>query len=71
MKVVAALMVAAIVLAAGTSFAFGDCPGHTKAQMVKSQPQVQMSQDQPASTPITVAEKAEPAKPAAQMPERK
>lgn len=71
MKVVVALMVAAFVLAAGTSFAFGDCAGHNKAQLVKSQPAEQMSKDQPAGTPFTVAEKAEPAKPAAKTPEKK
>ena len=76
MKVVTALLVAAFVLAAGTSFAFGDCAGHNKAQLVKTQPQEQMSKDQPskdqpAGTPFTVAEKAEPTKPAAQTPEKK
>ena len=71
MKVVAVLMVAAFVFAAGTSFAFAACPGHNKAQLVKTQPQVQMSQDQPASAPFTVAEKAEPVKPAAKLPEKK
>jgi hypothetical protein len=71
MKVVAALLVAVFVLAAGTSFAFGDCAGHSKAQMVKAQPQEQLSKDQPAGTPFTVAEKAEAVKPAAQTPEKK
>jgi hypothetical protein len=71
MKVVAALLVATFVLAVGTSYAFGDCAGHTKAQLAKSQPQEQMSKDQPAGTPLTVAEKAEPAKQTAQIPEKK
>jgi hypothetical protein len=63
MKLMATLLVAVFVVAAGTSFAFGDCAGHNKAQLVKNQTQEQMSKEQPTSTPITVAEKAaEPAK---------
>ncbi len=58
----AAFLVAVFVVA-GTSFAFGDCAGHNKAQLVKNQTLEQMSKEQPTSTPITVAEKAaEPAK---------
>lgn len=77
MKIIAMLLVATFVVAAGTSFAFGDCAGHSKAQLVKTQPQDQISQeqltkDQPMGTPITVAEKvAEPVKPAATAPEKK
>ena len=36
MKLVATILVAAFVVAAGMSVAFADCAGHTKAQMVKS-----------------------------------
>jgi hypothetical protein len=72
MKFVATFLVAMFVVAAGTSFAFGDCAGHSKAQMVKSQPQEQMSKEQPATTPLTVAEKAsEPAQPVVKTPEKK
>jgi hypothetical protein len=65
MKLMATFLVAVFVVAAGTSFAFGDCAGHNKAQMVKNQTQEQMTKEQPAATgsPFTVAEKtAEPAK---------
>jgi hypothetical protein len=68
MKLMATFLIAVFVVAAGTSFAFGDCAGHNKAQMVKNQTQEQVSKDQPASTgsPFAVAEKpAEPAKPVA------
>jgi hypothetical protein len=59
MKLVATFLVAVFVVAAGTSFAFGDCPGHNKAQMVKNPTQEQMSKDQPAGSgaQFTVAEK--------------
>ena len=36
MKLVTTILVAAFVVAASISFAFADCPGHTKAQMVKT-----------------------------------
>jgi hypothetical protein len=65
MKLMATFLVAVFVVAVGTSFAFGDCAGHNKAQLVKNQNQEQISKDQPASTgsQFTVAEKpAEPAK---------
>jgi hypothetical protein len=65
MKLMATFLVAVFVVAAGTSFAFGDCAGHNKAQMVKNQTQEQMTKEQPAATgsPFAVAEKtAEPAK---------
>ena len=74
MKLVATFLVAVFVVAAGTSFAFGDCAGHNKAQMVKSPPQEpqQVSKEQPASTQLTVAEKAaEPAKPVVKTSEKK
>jgi hypothetical protein len=74
MKLVATFLVAAFVVAAGTSFAFGDCAGHNKAQLVKnqSQSQQQMSKEQPAGTTLTVAEKAaDPAKPVVKTPEKK
>jgi hypothetical protein len=84
MKLVATFLVAVFVVVAGTSFAFGDCAGHSKAQMVKSQPQEQMSQDQsvsqnqsvskdqPAGTSFTVAEKgSEPASPVVKTSEKK
>jgi len=66
MKFMATFLVAVFVVAAGTSLAFGDCAGHSKAQLVKNQTQEQMTKEQPAATgsSFTVAEKAaEPAKP--------
>jgi hypothetical protein len=74
MKLLATFLVAVFVVAAGTSFAFGDCAGHNKAQLVKNQTKEQMSKDQPASTgsPLTVAEKAaESEKPVAKTLEKK
>jgi hypothetical protein len=74
MKLVATFLMAAFVVAVSTSFAFGDCPGHNKAQLVKnpSQSQEQVSKEQPAGATLTVAEKAaDPAKPAAKTPEKK
>jgi hypothetical protein len=35
MKLVATILVAAFVVAGGMSFAFADCAGHTKAQLVQ------------------------------------
>jgi hypothetical protein len=61
MKFVATFLVAVFVVAAGTSFAFGDCAGHSKAQMVKNQQdQEQISKDKPAGAgaQFTVAEQA-------------
>jgi hypothetical protein len=66
MKSMATFLVAVFVVAAGTSLAFGDCAGHTKAQLVKKQTLEQMTKEPAAATgsPFTVAEKAtEPAKP--------
>ena len=66
MKFMATFLVAVFVVAAGTSLAFGDCAGHTKAQLVKKQTLEQMTKEPAAATgsPFTVAEKAtEPAKP--------
>jgi hypothetical protein len=72
MKLVATLLVAVFVVAAGTSFAFGDCAGHSKAQMVKNQTQEQMSKEQPAGTSFTVAEKAtQPAQAVVKTSEKK
>lgn len=72
MKFVAVLVAAAFVVAAGASLALADCPGHNKAQMVKTQPQEQMSKDQPAEAQLTVAEKAsEPVKAAVKSAEKK
>jgi hypothetical protein len=72
MKFMTTFLVAVFVVAVGTSFAFGDCAGHNKAQLVKNQALEQMSKEQPTSTPITVAEKAsEPAKSAVNTPEKK
>jgi hypothetical protein len=74
MKFMATFLVAVFVVTAGTSFAFGDCAGHSKAQLVKNQTQEQVSKEQPAGTgtPFTVAEKAaEPAKPADKTLEKK
>ena len=36
MKLVATILVAAFVVAGGMSFAFADCAGHNKAQLVQS-----------------------------------
>jgi hypothetical protein len=73
MKLMATLLVAVFVVAAGTSFAFGDCAGHSKAQMVKNRSQEQMSKEQPAGAQLTLAEKAaEPAQqPVVKTPEKK
>jgi hypothetical protein len=71
MKLVATILVAVFVVAAGTSFAFAECAGHNKAQLVKQdqeqnneaqlvkQDQEQNSKDQLASTqaPLPVPEK--------------
>ncbi len=75
MKIMAMLLVAAFALTASTSFAFGDCAGHSRAQLVKNQSQEQtqeqVSQEQPTGTPFAVAEKvAEPVKPAEKAPEK-
>jgi hypothetical protein len=72
MRLIAALLVVVFVVAAGTSFAFGDCAGHNKAQLVKNQAVEPMSKEQAPSPPITVAEKAaEPAKSGVNTPEKK
>jgi hypothetical protein len=72
MKVVAVLLMAAFVITTSFSYAFADCAGHTKAQLVKSEPQEQLSTVQPTTAPITVAEKvAEPEQPVAKAPEKK
>ena len=61
MKLVVTILVAAFVVAAGVSFAFADCAGHTKAQMVKTD-DPQISSDRVATTdavpaaPDTVAQ---------------
>jgi ABC-type spermidine/putrescine transport system permease subunit I len=65
MKLVATILVAAFVVVASMSFAFAECAGHTKAQMVKNQTQEQMSSTQstPTASQFAVAEKADaPAK---------
>jgi len=49
MKLVATILVAAFVVAASMSFAFADCAGHTKAQMVKTD-DPQISSDRVATT---------------------
>jgi hypothetical protein len=74
MKFLATFLVAVFVVAAGTSFAFGDCAGHSKAQMVKNQTQVQTSKTQSTDTnaPFSVAEKGDEApKPVAKSVEKK
>jgi hypothetical protein len=72
MRIVAAILAAVFVVVASAPLAFADCAGHNKAQMVKSQPQDQMTKDQPATTPLTVAEKAaEPTKPVVKSAEKK
>ena len=72
MKRIAILFMAVVLVAASTSFAFAACAGHTKAQLVKSDPREQVSQEQSTATPITVAEKvAEPVQPMAQASEKK
>jgi hypothetical protein len=65
MKLMATLLAAVFVVAVGTSLAFGDCAGHSKAQLVKNQTQEQVTKEPAAATgsPFTVAEKSpEPAK---------
>ena len=49
MKLVTTILVAAFVVAASISFAFADCPGHTKAQLVKTD-DPQIISDQQATT---------------------
>jgi hypothetical protein len=72
MKLVATFLVAVLVVAAGTSFAFGECSGHSKAQLVKNQTQEQVVKEQPAGTQVTVAEKVpEVAKTVVNTPEKK
>jgi hypothetical protein len=74
MKFVATFLVAVFVVAAGTSFAFADCAGHNKAQLVKNQAQEQeqVTKDQPTNTPLSVAEKTpEPAKTEVKVAEKK
>jgi hypothetical protein len=72
MKLVAVLVAAAFVVVAGASLALADCAGHNKAQMVKTQPQEQISKEQPAGAPFTVAEKgSEPAKSTVKSAEKK
>jgi hypothetical protein len=61
MKLVATILVAAFVVAGGMSFAFAECAGHNKAQMVKSDdPQVstdrQVSNDAQAAAPDKVTQ---------------
>jgi hypothetical protein len=58
MKLVATILVAVFVMAASMSFAFADCAGHTKAQMVQSN-DPQISSDRVAATDAlpTVPEK--------------
>jgi hypothetical protein len=58
MKLVATILVAVFVMAASMSFAFADCAGHTKAQMVQSN-DPQISSDRVATTDAlpTVPEK--------------
>jgi hypothetical protein len=70
MKFMATFLVAVfVVVMAGTSFAFGDCPGHSKAQLVKNPSQDQVSKEQPAGAQMTLAEKpTEPAKAAVKTP---
>jgi len=74
MKLMAALLVAVFVVVAGTTVAFGDCAGHTKAQLVKNQTQEQISSTQSTTTasPFAIAEKAvAPAKTVVPTPEKK
>jgi hypothetical protein len=49
MKLVVTILVAAFVVAAGMSFAFADCAGHSKAQLVKTD-DPQISSDRVAAT---------------------
>jgi hypothetical protein len=74
MKLMATFLVAVFVVVAGTTLAFGDCAGHTKAQLVKNQTQEQISSAQSTTTAsqFAVAEKAEaPAKTAVSTQEKK
>jgi hypothetical protein len=59
MKLVATILVAALVVAGGMSFAFAECAGHSKAQMVKSDdPQVSAGQQANNDAPAAVSDKA-------------
>ena len=61
MKLVATILVAAFVVTGTMSFAFADCAGHTKAQLVQSDnPQIssdrQANNEAPAAAPAKVAQ---------------
>jgi hypothetical protein len=74
MKLMATFLVAVFLMAVGTSYAFGDCAAHSKAQLVKNQGQEQLTKESQANTGTTfaVAEKvAETAKPADKTDEKK
>jgi hypothetical protein len=49
MKLVATILMAAFMVVASMSFAFAECAGHTKAQMVKTD-EPQISSDRVATT---------------------
>jgi hypothetical protein len=85
MRLMATILVAVFVVAAGTSFVFAECAGHNKAQLVKQdqeqnskdqlvkQDQEQNSKDQLASTeaPVPVPEKVAQSVKPDQAPEKK
>jgi hypothetical protein len=59
MKLVATILVAAFVVAGGTSFAFAECAGHNKAQMVKTNdPQINTDRQANNDAPAAVSDKA-------------
>jgi hypothetical protein len=85
MKLMATILVAVFVVVAATSFAFAECAGHNKAQLVKQdqeqnskdqlakQDQEQNSKDQRASTeaPLPVPKKVAQSVTPDQAPEKK
>ena len=67
MKLVATILLAAFVVAAGVSFAFADCAGHSKAQLVQSDnPQIssdrQVNNEALTAVPDKVAQSAKSGK---------
>jgi hypothetical protein len=62
MKLIVTILVAAFMVAAGMSFAFAECAGHNKAQLVQSTDQEisvnqQATNETPVVPPVKVAQK--------------
>ena len=58
MKLMVTILVAAFVVAAGTSFAYSECAGHSKAQLVQSaDPQGTTEQQASNGTPAPASDK--------------